>query len=369
VIATSAPSRIAIEEVTAAAYRIPTDSLESDGTYEWHDTTMIVARVRAGGERGIGYTYASATAARLIDDVLADRVRAVDAMNIPAAWLGMVESVRNIGRAGVASMAIAAVDNALWDLKAKLLGVPLVALLGATRESVRVYGSGGFTSYSNERLHDQFAGWAALGITMMKMKVGREATADPDRVRVAREAIGPDRALFVDANGAYERKQALALAQEFSKYGVTWFEEPVSSDDLEGLRLIRDNAPPGMAIAAGEYGFDLPYFCRMLDAGAVDILQADATRCAGITGFLRAGALCEARSLPMSAHCAPSVHIAACCALPQIVHLEYFHDHARIEHMLFDGALEPVNGELRPDVSRSGLGIELKERDAARYLL
>jgi L-alanine-DL-glutamate epimerase-like enolase superfamily enzyme len=369
VIATSTPSRIAIEDVSAAAYRIPTDFSESDGTYEWHDTTMIVARVRGGGERGIGYTYAAAAAARLIDDVLADCVRTVDAMNTPAAWLAMVRAIRNIGRAGVASMATAAVDTALWDLKAKLLGVPLVALLGATRAAVPVYGSGGFTSYSNAQLHDQFAGWAAQGITMMKMKVGRDANADPGRVRVAREAIGPDRGLFVDANGAYERKQALALAQAFADYGVTWFEEPVSSDDLEGLRLIRDSAPPGMAIAAGEYGFDLPYFRRMLDAGAVDILQADATRCAGITGFVRTGALCESRSLPMSAHCAPSIHVAACCALPQVVHLEYFHDHARIEHMLFDGALDPVNGELRPDLSRPGIGIELKERDAARYLL
>jgi L-alanine-DL-glutamate epimerase-like enolase superfamily enzyme len=368
-IATAAHARVAIEKVTAAAYRIPTDLPESDGTYEWHDTTMIVVHVYAGGQRGIGYTYATAAAARLIEDVLGERTLSADAMNIPAIWLSMVESVRNIGRAGIASMAIAAVDGALWDLKAKLLGVPLVALLGAARESVPVYGSGGFTSYSPAQLHDQFAGWARAGITKMKMKVGRDASADPDRVRIAREAIGADRELFVDANGAYERKQALSLAQEFASYDVTWFEEPVSSDDLEGLRLIRDQAPPGMAIAAGEYGFDLTYFRRMLDAGAVDILQADATRCAGVTGFLRVGALCEARSMPMSAHCAPSIHVAACCALPQIVHLEYFHDHVRIEHMLFDGALDPVNGELRPDLSRPGLGIELKESDAERYEL
>jgi L-alanine-DL-glutamate epimerase-like enolase superfamily enzyme len=200
------------------------------------------------------------------------------------------------------------------------------------------------------------------------MKVGRDPDADPSRVADAREAIGPDTELFVDANGAYSRKEALALAQIFAAdSGVTWFEEPVSSDDLEGLRLIRDRAPSGMDIAAGEYGYDLWYFRRMLEAGAVDVLQADATRCAGITGFMRTDALCEARSMQLSSHCGPSVHVHPCCAINSFRHMEYFHDHVRIEHMLFDGALTPVNGALRPDLSRPGIGIELKRTDAAKY--
>src|SRR5581483_3886374 len=127
----------------------------------------------------------------------------------------------------------------------------------------------------------------------VKMKIGRDPANDPRRVAEAREAIGPDTQLFVDANGAYSRKEALALAHLFARdAGVTWFEEPVSSDDLEGLHLMREHAPAGMEIAAGEYGYDLWYFRRMLEAEAVDVLQADATRCAGITGFLRVGALC-----------------------------------------------------------------------------
>jgi L-alanine-DL-glutamate epimerase-like enolase superfamily enzyme len=161
----------------------------------------------------------------------------------------------------------------------------------------------------------------------------------------------------------------LAFAETFTEYGVSWFEEPVSSDDLEGLRLLRDRAPTGMNIAAGEYGYDLFYFRRMLDAGAVDVLQADATRCAGITGFLRVGALCEARPLPLSAHCGPSLHAHPCCAVGPVRHVEYFHDHVRIEHMLFDGALTPVNGALRPDLSRPGLGLEFKRADAERYVV
>ena len=212
-------------------------------------------------------------------------------------------------------MAISAVNSALWDLKARLLNVPLVTLLGAVREAVPLYGSGGFTTYTPQQLRDQLGGWAAQGFKRVKMKIGTDPT---DRYRKgARQPAklsAPEVELFVDANGAYSRKQALAFAEAFTEYGVTWFEEPVSSDDLEGLRLIRDRAPAGMDIAAGEYGYDPFYFRRMLDAEAVDVLQADATRCLGISGFLKVGALCEARPIPMSAHCGPSIHAHPCCS-------------------------------------------------------
>jgi L-alanine-DL-glutamate epimerase-like enolase superfamily enzyme len=199
------------------------------------------------------------------------------------------------------------------------------------------------------------------------MKIGRDPAADRKRVHAARVAIGNDVELFVDANGAYDRKLALAQAEAFSDDRVSWFEEPVSSDDLDGLRLIRDRAPAHVEVAAGEYGYDVQYFHRMIAAGSVDVLQADATRCCGITGFLRAGAICDAAGLPLSAHTAPGVHVHACCAVSRARNLEYFHDHARIERMLFDGALEPADGALRPDRSRPGLGLELKLRDAERF--
>jgi L-alanine-DL-glutamate epimerase-like enolase superfamily enzyme len=280
----------------------------------------------------------------------------------------MVQAIRNLGLPGIASMALSAVDVALWDLKSRLLEVPLVTLLGAARPAIAAYGSGGFTSYSLERLCGQLHGWVADGISRVKMKIGRDAAADRRRVTAAREAIGPSAELFVDANGAYTRKRALAQAEAFAaEAGVTWFEEPVSSDDLAGLRLLRDRAPAGMAIAAGEYGYDPPYFRRMLEAGAVDVLQADATRCGGITGFMRAAALCDAWGLPLSAHTSPTIHVHACCAASRAVHVEYFHDHARIEHLFFDGAATPVAGDLRPDLSRPGLGIEFKRADAEAY--
>ncbi|MEZ5650373.1 MAG: enolase C-terminal domain-like protein, partial [Burkholderiaceae bacterium] len=259
-------------------------------------------------------------------------------------------------------------DNALWDLKARLLGLSLDMLLGAVRESVPVYGSGGFTSYDVGRLQDQLAGWVEAGIGRVKMKVGRDPQADLARVRAARTAIG-EAELFVDANGAYDRKQALEMAQRFADVGVRWFEEPVSSDDIEGLRLLRDRAPAGMDITAGEYGFHLDHFRHLLVAGAVDVLQADATRCAGLSGLLAASALCDAHHLPLSTHCAPAQHVHACCALTPVRHLEYFHDHVRIESLLFDGLARLRDGALRPDRSQLGNGLLLREADARRYAL
>ncbi len=360
-------TRPVIERVDVSVYRIPTDFPEEDGTFAWTATTMVVVHASAGGRTGVGYTYANPATASMIRDDLGPLVRAHDALNVTGAWDDMVHAIRNLGRPGVSSMAISATDTALWDLKARLLDVPLVSLFGSVRDTSPVYGSGGFTSYSNDQMRRQFEGWAEMGISRFKMKIGRDPAGDVLRVKAMREALGPGAEIFVDANGGYTRKQALAQAERFAGFGVTWFEEPVSSDDLEGLRLMRDRAPAGMDIAAGEYGYDLVYFRRMLEAGAVDVLQADATRCGGYSELLRVGALADAFQVPLSAHTAPSLHCHACCAIGRAVHIEYFHDHARIERMLFDGMPQVVRGELVPDLSRPGNGLELRTMDAEKY--
>jgi L-alanine-DL-glutamate epimerase-like enolase superfamily enzyme len=363
----SRSNSVPIERIETSIYRIPTDYPESDGTLEWNSTTLVLVRAVAGNHFGLGYTYADCATANLINDVLAKVVKGKDALDVPSCWINMVRRIRNLGRPGIASMAISAVDFAIWDLKAQVLGLPMVKLLGEVREAVPVYGSGGFTSYSDAQLRAQLGGWVEQGISRVKMKIGRDAQADIERVRTAREAIGPESQLFVDANGAYSRKQALAQAERFTEFDVTWFEEPVSSDDLSGLRLMRDRCPAGMDIAAGEYGYDAWYFRSMLQAEAVDVLQADATRCGGITGFMQAASLCEAFHLPLSGHTAPLLHMHLGCSVIPVRHLEYFHDHVRIEHMFFDGVPEPVHGELCPDLSRPGLGLELKRADAERF--
>jgi L-alanine-DL-glutamate epimerase-like enolase superfamily enzyme len=356
-----------IDRLKVSAYTVPTDFPESDGTYAWDKTTLVLVEAGAGGHTGLGYTYSLTAAAHLVESKLGHVVNGGDAFNVQSAWAAMVYEVRNIGRPGIASSAIAAVDIALWDLKARLLGVPLLSLFGAAHESVLAYGSGGFTSYSIEQLQRQLGGWAEQGFLSVKMKVGTHPEQDVARARAVRAAIGDKVNLFVDGNGAYSRKQALEKAAAFAGLNITWFEEPVSSDDLAGLRLIRDRAPAGMDIAAGEYGWDLPYFRHMVETGAVDVLQADCTRCAGFTEWLRAGAVAAAHSVRYSAHTAPSLHAHVSCAVLPMYNIEYFHDHVRIEHMLFDGALTAAGGVLRPDLSRPGMGLELKRQDAEKY--
>jgi L-alanine-DL-glutamate epimerase-like enolase superfamily enzyme len=360
---TAVATETAIERIAVSAYEIPTDAPESDGTLEWDSTTLVLVEAAAAGQTGLGFTYSDVSTARLIESKLADTVKGCDAMAPQAAWASMQEAVRNLGQQAVSAMAISAVDIALWDLKARLLGVALADLLGRFHARVPVYGSGGFTSYSNERLAEQLSGWVEQGIPRVKMKVGRDPVADPGRVRAARSAVGPQVELMVDANGAWQRKEALRWMGVFAdEFEVSYVEEPVTSDDLAGLRFLRDRGPAGMNVAAGEYGWDLPYFHRMADC--VDIQQADVTRCGGITGFLRVDGVCKARAIPFSAHCAPAISAHACCAMETLVHLEYFHDHTRIESMLFDGTLSPEGGCLEPDSSRPGLGLELR-RDAA----
>jgi L-alanine-DL-glutamate epimerase-like enolase superfamily enzyme len=360
-------SGVTIEKVTVSAYTVPTETPESDGTLEWEKTTLVLVEAAAAGKIGIGYSYADLATAKLVETILSSVVNGMNPLDIAAAHAAMLHKIRNLGRPGIASMAISAVDNAMWDLKAKLLELSLLDLLGAARDRASVYGSGGFTCYSIAKLQAQLLGWVAEGFKMVKMKIGNDSEADLDRVRAAREAIGPDVELFVDANGAYSRKQALEQAEKFADFGVRWFEEPVSSDDLDGLHLLRDRGPAGMHIAAGEYGYDAYYFRRMLAAQAVDVLQADATRCTGITGFLQAGALANASEVPFSFHCAPAMHASVACAVPSFRVGEYFFDHARIERMLFDGVPQPVNGTLAPHRSRPGFGLEFKRADAARF--
>jgi L-alanine-DL-glutamate epimerase-like enolase superfamily enzyme len=362
------PADVPVRSLDWAAYRVPTDAAEADGTFAWDATTMVVVHARAGGETGLGWTYGAAAAGHLIDEALASVACGRSALDVPAAYHAMHRAVRNLGRPGMAATAISAVDVALWDLKARLLGVRLARLLGAVHETVPVYGSGGFTSYDDRQLANQLGGWVKeQGIPRVKMKIGESwghaVERDLARVVQARQVIGDAAELYVDANGGYTRKQAVRVADRMADHGVSWFEEPVSSDDLDGLRLVRDATDAD--VTAGEYGWDLPYFQRMVTA--VDCVQVDVTRCGGITEWQRIAALAAAHNLDVSAHCAPHVHLDAALATANLRHLEWFHDHVRIESRLFDGAGDAAGGVLRPDLTSPGHGLTFKETDAARY--
>ncbi|MDQ3850517.1 MAG: mandelate racemase [Actinomycetota bacterium] len=363
----AAAVEVAVEGLDVSVYEIPTDAPESDGTLEWESTTIVVVEAHAGGRTGLGYTYGPRAIASFVADQLADVVAGSDALKVRGSWARMQSAIRNAGRQGVGAMAVSAVDNALWDLCARLLDLPLARLLGQVHERAHIYGSGGFCSYDEGQLKAQLGGWVEEGIPRVKMKVGREPARDRERVRWAREAIGDEVELMVDANGAYRPKEALAWASRFAERGISWLEEPVSFDDVDGLAFVRRHGPPGLVMAAGEYGWSLFEFQRLLECAAVDCVQPDVTRCGGMTNVLRADGLCKVHCAPLSAHCAPALSVHVVCACETAVHIEYFHDHVRIESMLFDGTLPPDGGSLEPDLSRPGNGLELKRADAARF--
>ncbi|MGW0410364.1 enolase C-terminal domain-like protein [Streptomyces collinus] len=360
-----------IESVEVHAFQLPTDGpdgKEQDGTMEWDSTTMVLVRVHADGRTGLGYTYGDVSVASFIESQLVDVVRGRTAASPAALAELMGRQIRNAGRPGAGAMAVSAVDVALWDLKARLLELPLIHLLPSWHDRVPVYGSGGFTNYSLDRLTDQLGGWVEQGIPRVKLKTSRDPESDPRRLAAVRKAIGDEPEIFTDANGALGRKQALYWAHRFhEEWDVRWFEEPVSSADIEGLRMLSERGPARLEIAAGEYAYTSRDFVNLVQGRAVDCLQADVTRCGGITGLLETAGLSAAHHLDLSAHCAPALSAHAFCAVRRLRHLEYFHDHVRFEGLLFDGTLSPDGGAVRPDPGRPGLGLDIKWPDAERY--
>jgi len=364
------PDGSSIAALDTMVLRIPTAGPEADGTLEWRTTTMlIVEAVTESGSRGIGYSYTSAAAGVVVAEQLVEVVVGRQPSEALQAWDGMARAVRNVGLPGIAAAAISAVDTALWDLRARLAGLPLFRFIGAHRTEVPIYGSGGFTSASERELTEQLTGWVAQRIPRVKMKIGLQGGTRPDadvaRVRAVREAIGVEAELFVDANGAYTRRLAVEQAHRLAEHGVSYFEEPVPQRRLRDLRAIRAAAP--MAIAAGEYSYTREDTRDLLASGAVDVVQADATRCLGVTGWMEAASMAAGHATPFSAHTAPSLHVHLGCAAPAIAHIEWFADHVRVESMVFDGVVSPVGGYLRPDPSAPGLGLAIRHQDVEQW--
>jgi L-alanine-DL-glutamate epimerase-like enolase superfamily enzyme len=361
---------VQIDSVEARSYRVPTDQPEADGTLSWSATTVVVALVAAGGQTGTGWTYGHDASRVVVDSVLAGVVEGADPMAVTALNESMARQCRNLGRPGVGSHAISAVDVALWDLKARLLGTSVAALLGQHRPAVPIYGSGGFTTYDDRTTAAQLEHWVGeLGARSCKIKVGqdwgRNVERDLARVALSRRTVGEAVELMVDANGGYSRKQAVRFGRRvLDDHRVVWFEEPVSSDDLDGLREVRDQV--ALDVTAGEYGYHLPYFAAMVGAGAVDCLQMDATRCGGYTGWLQAAALAKSHNLEVSAHCSPNLHAPVAAAVSNLRHVEYFHDHARLDPMLFEGLPAVGDGQIRLDPGAPGHGMALRA-DADRH--
>ncbi|MCR6491048.1 enolase C-terminal domain-like protein [Cellulomonas sp. P24] len=351
-----------VRDVRVAAYTVPTDGPEGDGTLAWDATTVVVVQVAAGDATGVGWTYTDRAAGDLVHRVLAPEVIGRDALNPVAVHDATLRLLRNVGVPGLGAAAVSAIDIAMWDLAGRLLEMPVCSLLGSVREQLRIYGSGGFTTYDSHRTAEQVLGWVdGLGARAVKIKIGESwGTAvqrDLGRVAEVRELVGAGVDLMVDANGGYSVGQAVRVERAMREHGVVWFEEPVSSRDLPGLAHVRRHAEAD--IAAGEYGSTPADFRDLLIAGAVDTLQADVTRCGGFTGWRRVAALAQTFERPISTHCAPalSVHVAGCA--PTLAHLEWFHDHTRLEAMLFDGVPVVTDGVVAPNAD-TGHGMRLR---------
>ncbi|MFZ3269433.1 MAG: enolase C-terminal domain-like protein [Mycobacterium sp.] len=355
-----------IDGVEVAAYTADTPEPEADGTLTWDATTAVVVHAHAGRSTGLGWTYSSPAAVAVITEELAGVVTGRDPFDIPGAWEAMHRHCRNIGTRGLVMQALSAVDVALWDLKARLLDQPLALLLGQARPAVPIYGSGGFTTLDDTQLGEQVATWQEAGCAAMKIKIGQNWGAnlarDISRVCRLRELAGDDVDLMVDANGGYSVAQARRAGAAFDDLGVVWFEEPVSSDDIDGLRVVRDAVR--CDVAAGEYVSDR-YDARRL-APVVDCLQLDATRCGGYTGWLAGAAIAASHNLQVSAHCAPALHAPVAASITNLRHVEYFIDHTRLEPKLFDGLPPAANGALTANTTVPGHGMSVTA-SAAQY--
>jgi L-alanine-DL-glutamate epimerase-like enolase superfamily enzyme len=355
-----------IEQVTTAVYTFPTPEPEADATLQWDHVTAVSVTLEAGGCSGVGWTYSSPAAAAIVVQHLTGAVHGRNAFDIAGGWEQMHRAGRNLGTRGLYQQALSAVDIAWWDLKARLLDVSVATLAGRCRDTVPIYGSGGFTTLSDRQLEDQVNWWRTVGARAMKIKIaeswGTCIERDLNRVQRLADLAGPKAELMVDANGGYSVGQATRVGAALDELGVTWFEEPVSSDDITGLAVLR--AALRCDVAAGEYAADDYDVMALLPA--VDCLQLDATRCGGYTGFLRGAALAAAHNRQVSVHCAPALHAPIAVAIPNLRHAEYFADHARLEPQLVDGAAQVHDGALHPRCDRRGHGMTIAASAAER---
>jgi len=316
-----------ISSVGVDHYRIPLPVVLSDSTHgDIAEFELVTVRVRdVAGAEGLGYTYTvgrgGAAVAALIKHDLCSVLLDAEADRIEALWQRMWWAIHYGGRGGFASLAISAVDIALWDLKARRFGTPLWRLLGGHDPRVPAYAGGIDLDFSLDQLLRQTDDNLKKGFRAIKMKVGRaRLSEDLERVRAMREHLGVDFPLMVDANMRWSVDEAVRAARGLSGFAVYWLEEPTIPDDVEGhRRIVRDG---GLPIATGENLHTLYEFKQMIASGGVTFPEADVTNCGGVTAFIKIAHMAEAFNLPITSHGAHDVTIQLLAALPNRSYLE-----------------------------------------------
>lgn len=284
-------------------------------------------------------------------------------------WDDMFWRVRGYGRKGLAFCAISAVDIALWDLKGKIFGVPIYKLLGPYTDRVPIYGSGGWTSFTEAELVREQAGYVERGIPRVKMKVakdfGKSEEEDVRRLAAVRKALGDDVEIFIDANNGYYAKQAIRMARRFQEYNVGWFEEPVLADDIEGLAQIARSID--IPVATGEHEYTKYGFKELISRGGADIVQPDVGRVGGITEWMKVAHLAHAFNLPVAPHAVQLVHLQMALCTPNLKVVEYLGTTEGGDRVWYTEFPEPKDGMWAPYPDRPGLGLELNPASVRKY--
>ena len=321
------------------------------------------------GFEGFGLGQANPGVREVIENDLKDLLINQDPFNIEKLWDDMFWRVRGYGRKGVAFCALSAVDIGLWDLKAKALGLPLYRLLGPYRDSVPIYGSGGWTNFTVDELIAETTEWVEQGINRVKIKVGKDfgqsEREDIQRVAAVRRSLGDDVAIYIDANNGYYPKQAIYMAKEFEQLQVGWFEEPVLADDIEGLARIAHAT--SIPVATGEHEYTKFGFRELIARGGADIVQPDVGRVGGVTEWMKVAHMAHGFNLPVAPHGVQLVHLHLCCATPNLKVVEYLKTAHESDLIWYTEFPEHKNGMWAPYPDRPGLGLELSAEAVEKY--
>lgn len=357
-----------IRKVSSELYRIPVHREMHDAIRHFSHMDVVFAHVETDdGLTGSGFTYSiiphgAREICSVIQNSFHDLLVGMDPRDHERVWNKMWRSVDWVGRGGIAVLAVAAVDIAIWDLKAKLAGMPLHRLLGGAKDRIPVYNTdGGWLNHTIDQLVEETKKIVAAGFRGTKIKVGKDDPAeDAERIAAVREVLGPHRNLMVDANERFTAAEATKRARMWEPYNLFWFEEPLPAEDILGHATVR--AHTSIPIAIGESLFSRFQFRDYVAAGGASILQADACRCGGITEWLKIAHMADCHNMQVSPHFVMELHLPLVGAIPNGLFVEYI---PSLDPILAE-PLKLVDGYFHVG-DAPGLGINLDAQKLAKY--
>ncbi len=366
-----------IKSVSVSVARVPLDTVTSFATRTVSARDYCLVKVRStDGVEGIGFCYVGSAGGRIaqvaVEELLAPRLIGQESLRVEGLWQDMYSESLLQGRAGSVMRGISILDTALWDLNARAAKLPLHLYLGANvTERVPAYASGGYylAGKTPKKLGDEMASYVKAGFKAVKMKVGRLSPAEEEaRVRAAREAVGPDVHLMLDANNAWsDVPTALAYVRRFEAYDPYWIEEPFGPDDTDGHAKLAELTP--IVVATGEIGYGRWYHKELLDKRGAEILQTDACVCGGITEWKRIAAMAAGYGVTLCPHWFHDVHAPLVAATPNARYVEFFIDDQVLNfRRLIDKQLKFKNGDLILHQT-PGLGFQFDEKAVKKYAL